>query len=82
MPVNDFMQVSIESLKEILERTLSSRDIGLLLLYLKENGAIRHEQVDVQQFQIAMRELFGEGSLIFFELLGCLSRQNATGSPK
>lgn len=63
--MNDCMPVSIESLKGMLERILSSRDIGLLLLYLKENGAIHNEQVDIQQFQIAMRELFGEGSDIF-----------------
>lgn len=51
------MPVSIESLKGMLERTLSSRDIRLLLLYLKEGGAIHNEQVDIQQFQIAVREL-------------------------
>lgn len=62
-------QISIESLKEALEKTLSGSDIGLLLLYLKENGAIQGEEIEVQKFQAAMKELFGEAALVFFELL-------------
>lgn len=68
--------ISIKHLQETLERTLSSSDIGLLLLYLKENGAIKGEEIDAQMFQVAMKELFGDGALIFFELLDDISRQN------
>lgn len=68
--------INIRHLREALERTLSSSDIGLLLLYLKENGAINGEEVDAQMFQVAMKELFGDAALIFFELLDDISRQN------
>ena len=68
--------ISTKHLQETLERTLSSSDIGLLLLYLKENGAIKAAEVDVQMFQVATKELFGDGVLIFFELLDDISRQN------
>jgi hypothetical protein len=66
-------EIGIESLKDILEKTLSNSSIELLLLYLKENGAIHGGKIEMQRFQDGMKELFGEGAAIFFELLQDLS---------
>lgn len=67
---NKERRLSTESLKEALCRTLSDEHIELLLLHLKNKNAIYQDtEIDIKKLEEAMKELFGEGAVIFFELI-------------
>jgi hypothetical protein len=68
--VDNKEKLDTKSLREALCRTLSDEHIELLLLYLKNKNAIYTDnEIDIKKLEEAMRELFGEGAAIFFELI-------------
>jgi hypothetical protein len=68
--VDNKEKLSTKSLREALCRTLSDEHIELLLIYLKNKNAIyQGNEIDIRKLEGAMRELFGEGVVIFFELI-------------
>ena len=63
-----------------VDQALGPENAKLIIAYLESNGAIQNNTLDEKKVEEAMKSLFGEGALVFNELVMKISRFEASNN--